>query len=84
MNYTTLEAALEQAGLAVEVDALSVYRAFEQIQDGRHKRGVRKSLALILTLIVLARVGWDDEFGRHSPVGAVACGVVEAGAPQSA
>jgi predicted transposase YbfD/YdcC len=56
MNYTTLEAALEQAGLPVEVDALSVYRAFEQIQDGRHKRGVRYSSALILSLIVLAKL----------------------------
>src|SRR5437762_9777967 len=56
MNYTTLEEALEQAGLPVEVDAFSVYRAFEQIQDGRHKRGVRYSSALILTLIVLAKL----------------------------
>ena len=56
MNYTTLEAALEQAGLAMEVDALSVYRAFEHIQDGRHKQGVRYSSALILTLIVLAKL----------------------------
>ena len=56
MNYTTLEAALEQLGLAVEVDALSVYRAFEQIQGGRHKQGVRYSSALILTLIILAKL----------------------------
>ena len=56
MNYTTLEEALEQAGLPVEADALSVYRAFEQIQDGRHKRGVRYSSTLILTLIVLAKL----------------------------
>jgi predicted transposase YbfD/YdcC len=56
MNYTTLEAAMEQAGLPVEVDALSVYRAFEQIQDGRQKRGVRYRSALILTLIVLAKL----------------------------
>lgn len=56
MNYTTLEAAIEQAGVPVEGDALSVYRAFEQIQDGRHKRGVRYSSALILTLIVVAKL----------------------------
>lgn len=56
MNYTTLEAAMEQAGLPMEVEALSVYRAFEQIRDGRHKRGVRYSSALILTLIVLAKL----------------------------
>jgi hypothetical protein len=56
MNYTTLEEALEQAGLPMEVDAFSVYQAFEQIRDGRHKRGVRYRSALILTLIVLAKL----------------------------
>ena len=56
MNYTTLEEALEQAGLPVEMDVLSVYRAFEQIQDGRHKQGIRYSSTLILTLIVLAKL----------------------------
>ena len=56
MNYTTLEAAMEQAGLPAEVNALSVYQAFEQVQDGRHRRGVRYNSALILTLIVLAKL----------------------------
>ena len=56
MNYTTLQEAMEQAGLSEEIDALSVYRAFEQVQDGRHKRGVRYSVALILTLIVLGKL----------------------------
>jgi hypothetical protein len=56
MNYTTLQEALFQGELAVEVETLSVYRAFEQVQDGRHKRGVRYSVALILTLIVLAKL----------------------------
>ena len=56
MNYTTFQEAMNQAGLSVEVDALSVYRAFEQVQDGRPKRGVRYSVALILTLIVLAKL----------------------------
>ena len=56
MNYTTFAEAMKQAGLPVEGDALSVYRAFEQVQDGRHKRGVRYSVALILTLIVLAKL----------------------------
>src|SRR5712691_1514692 len=56
MNYTTLQETMEQGDLALEVDALSVYRAMEQVQDGRHKRGVRYSVALILTLIVLAKL----------------------------
>src|SRR5712691_4359260 len=56
MNYTTLQETMEQGDLALEVDALSVYRAMEQVQDGRHKRGVRYSVALILTLIVLGKI----------------------------
>ena len=56
MNYTTFEEAMKQADVPVEVDAHSVYRAFEQVVDGRHKRGVRYSVALILTLIVLAKL----------------------------
>jgi len=55
MNYITLEEAMEQVGWDQQIDALSVYRAFEHIEDGRHKRGVRYNVALILTLIVLGK-----------------------------
>src|SRR5438045_9208388 len=56
MNYNTLQEVMEQVADEQEIDALSVYRAFEQIEDGRHKRGVRYSLALLLTLLVLGKV----------------------------
>jgi predicted transposase YbfD/YdcC len=56
MNYSTLEDTLAQVELPVEIEAWSVYRAFEQVQDGRGKRGVRYSMALLLTLIVLAKL----------------------------
>src|SRR5260221_13740364 len=56
MNYNTLQEAMEQVGWCQQIDALSVYRAFEHIQDGRHKRGVRYRVALILTLIVLGKL----------------------------
>lgn len=56
MNYNTLQVTMEQTGGEQQIDALSVYRAFEHIPDGRHKRGVRYSSALILTLIVLAKL----------------------------
>jgi hypothetical protein len=46
---------MEQVNLPVEIDALSVYRALEHIEDGRHKGGVRYSVALIFTLILLAK-----------------------------
>jgi hypothetical protein len=51
MNYTTLQAAMKWADVPPEIEAMSVYRAFEQVQDGRHKRGVRYPVALILDTI---------------------------------
>jgi DDE_Tnp_1-associated len=56
MNYSTLVAAMEPVAGEQQIEAWSVYRAFEQIQDGRRKRGVRYSVPLILTLIVLAKL----------------------------
>ncbi len=56
MNYSTLNKAMDPVEVPVEIEAMSIYRAFEQVQDGRHKRGVRYSVALILTLIVLGKL----------------------------
>ncbi len=56
MNYTMVAEAMQQGQWQQEVEALSIYRAFEQIEDGRHKRGVRYSVALILTLLVLGKL----------------------------
>ncbi len=56
MDYTTLMAQMECMPLASEADAQSLYAAFQQIEDGRRKRGVRYPLALLLTLIVLAKL----------------------------
>lgn len=56
MNYNMLTGALESAECLQESDVMSVYRAFEQVQDGRCKRGVRYSVAQILTLIVLGKL----------------------------
>jgi predicted transposase YbfD/YdcC len=39
-----------------EVDALSLYRALEQVSDHRQKRGVRYPLAVILSLVVLGKL----------------------------
>ncbi len=40
----------------MQIDALAVYQAFQQVQDGRHKRGVRYSVEAILTLLLLAKL----------------------------
>ena len=41
---------------AVEVDAVSLYRAFEQVKDGRGKKGKRYPLAFLLTMILLGKM----------------------------
>lgn len=56
MNYNMLAGAMESEENLQEIEAMSVYRAFEQVQDGRRKRGVRYSVAQILTLIALGKL----------------------------
>jgi predicted transposase YbfD/YdcC len=56
MNYSTLAQAVEQGGGVPPIDALSVYRACEQIKDSRKKRGVRYKVAFILTLLLLGKL----------------------------
>jgi predicted transposase YbfD/YdcC len=59
MNYTMLSTALETAQeevFAGELDAQSLYRTLETVQDRRAKRGVRYSVALVLTLIIIGKL----------------------------
>ena len=80
MDYSPLHEAMEQVKLTEEMDPLSVYRAMEQVQDGRHKRGVRYSVALIVTLIRLGQTGRDDAAAGDCGVGALASGLAADGA----
>ncbi len=59
MDYTTLAETVEQKQTVQQTDAFSLYEAFEQVSDGRKKRGRRYRLALILTLIVLAKLAGE-------------------------
>jgi hypothetical protein len=79
MNSTTVQEAVEYADLPMEIETWSVYRACEQVTDGRHKRGVRYSVALILRLSVLARIGRDDNAVGDCAMGALASRVAEQG-----
>jgi predicted transposase YbfD/YdcC len=56
MNHTTRKEATEDVEEPVVLEALSVYRACEQITDGRAKRGVRYSVAFVVTLILLGKL----------------------------
>jgi len=59
MDLTTFDHP-EQAGQEfLAIDVASLYQAFEQVKDGRGKKGKRYPLALILTLIP-ASVKWQE------------------------
>ena len=60
MDYTTVTQQVKMHPPATPIEAHSLYRAFQEIPDGRKKRGVRYSLALLLTLIVLAKLAGED------------------------
>ena len=58
--YLTIFEQVEQVDQeALEVEAGSVYRAFEQVQDRRGKKGKRYPLALLLTLLVLGKLAGE-------------------------
>ncbi|GHO82725.1 ISAs1 family transposase [Dictyobacter formicarum] len=71
MDSTTLMAQVECQPHLKDVNAHSLYASFQQIHDGRCKRGIRYPLALLLSLIVLAKLaGMDNmngvvEWVRH-------------------
>ena len=59
MDYSTLAQTLAQVGHSSQTDALTLYEVLEQVRDGRKKRGVRYRVALIFTLIVLAKLAGE-------------------------
>ncbi|QBD80433.1 ISAs1 family transposase [Ktedonosporobacter rubrisoli] len=59
MNYTMMAQASELAGWNKESEALSVYQAMQQLEDRRKNKGKRYSLALVLTLIILAKMAGE-------------------------
>ena len=61
MDYITLAPQRELPPSLEEVDPHSIYAALEKITDGRCKRGIRYSVALILTLILLAKLAGEPK-----------------------
>src|SRR5207247_10496618 len=60
MDYNTLLNTEEEQRLS-RVPLTALYEALTQVKDGRKKRGCRYSLALILTLLLLARLAGETE-----------------------
>lgn len=61
MDYSTLVAKEEAENKLRRVPVTALYEALKQVKDGRKKRGRRYSLALILTLLLLARLAGESE-----------------------
>src|SRR2546421_4163649 len=61
MDYSTLLAEEEAENRLSRVPLTALYEALKQVKDGRKKRGCRYSLALILTLLLLARLAGETE-----------------------
>ena len=60
--YLTIFDQIEQVDQeALEVDAASLYRAFEQVKDRRDKKGKRYPLALLLTLLLLGKMAGETK-----------------------
>jgi predicted transposase YbfD/YdcC len=60
MNLTIFDSGLPTAPLPPQpIDPNSLYRAFEQVPDGRKRRGKRYPLALIFTLLLLGKLAGE-------------------------
>ena len=60
MDYSTLIPEEEEHRLS-RVPLTALYEALKQVKDGRKKRGCRYSLALLLTLLLLARLAGETD-----------------------
>lgn len=61
MDLTTFDGAEQVNQKSLARDAASLYRAFEQVKDGRGKKGRRYPLAFILTLIMLGKLAGETK-----------------------
>jgi len=61
MDYSTLLAEEATENRLSRVPLTALYEALKQVKDGRKKRGCRYALALILTLLLLARLAGETE-----------------------
>src|SRR6266568_2646719 len=61
MDYSTLLREEEEEHRLNRVPLTALYEALKQVKDGRKKRGCRYSLALLLTLLLLARLAGETD-----------------------
>jgi predicted transposase YbfD/YdcC len=59
MNLTIFDSGLPSTSQTDPIDPASLYHAFEQVPDGRKRRGKRYPLALIFTLLLLGKLAGE-------------------------
>lgn len=59
MNLTIFDSVQETTPEPLSIDPSSLYQAFEQVKDGRKRRGKRYPLALIFTLLLLGKLAGE-------------------------
>lgn len=59
MKLTTFDQIGQVDHESLAINAASLYQAFEQVKDGRKKKGKRYPLALILTLLLLGKLAGE-------------------------
>lgn len=60
MNLSIFDDVAQADQTALVIDEASLYRAFEQVKDGRKKKGKRYPLALLLTLMLLGKLAGEQ------------------------
>jgi hypothetical protein len=83
MNYTTFEETLKQAGLPVEGDALSVYRADSASDRWTAQTGSTLQRGVDPHADYPGQIGGDDDATGHSGMGALASRVATKGAARN-
>lgn len=61
MDYSTFGETIEASQPAAAVDGATLYAAFARLHDGRHARGKRYPLALLLSLLVVAKLAGETK-----------------------
>jgi hypothetical protein len=59
MNLTIFDTVQQSAPAPLTIDPSSLYHAFEQVKDGRKRRGKRYPLSLIFTLLLLGKLAGE-------------------------
>ena len=65
MYLSIFELGDKVAAEALSIDPASLYSAFEQVRDGRKRKGKRYPLPLVLTLLRLQKIGRRNDGQWH-------------------